>query len=239
MSHKLTCVILAGGQGKRLLPVVSGIPKPMALVSGRPFLEYLLRQVCKTDCTDVVLCIGYKAHVIKDYFGNGCKYGVKIHYSQEQELLGTAGALSLSRHLIRSDPFLVMNGDSYCAVDFDRLVGQHQACNAVATIVTTSVENQFRYGSVMIGPQDVIVRFVEKAEANGSRYINGGIYVLTQAVLDLIPSGKSCSIEKDVFPSLVGHGLYAFKTSGVFIDIGTPLDLQRAQTILKDHFSYL
>jgi D-glycero-alpha-D-manno-heptose 1-phosphate guanylyltransferase len=227
-------VILAGGLGTRLHSVLPDIPKPMASVNGRPFLEYLLAQVCLAGCTDLILCVGYKAEAIEGHFADGRKFGVRIRYSHERELLGTAGALFQARHLIRSDPFLVMNGDSYCEVEIHELIKQHEARDAVATIVTTRVSDQARYGSIVLGPRDTIVHFSEKGKPQGPGYINGGIYTFSATILGEIPSGKYCSIEKEVFPSLVGKGLFAFRTSGVFIDIGTPSDLQRAQTVIQD-----
>jgi len=226
-------VILAGGLGTRVRSVLRDTPKAIARVNGRPFLEYLFAQVYLVGCTDLILCVGYKAEAIERHFANGRRYGVQIRYSRERELLGTAGALSQARHLIRSDPFLVMNGDSYCEVEIHDLIKQHEARDAVATIVTTRVEDQARYGSVVLGPRDTIVNFSEKGNPRGSGYINGGIYALSATILDEIPSGKYCSIEKEVFPSLVGKGLYAFKVSGKFIDIGTPSELRRAQTVLR------
>lgn len=232
MSGKLTCVILAGGLGKRLSSVVSDMPKPMAPVAGKPFLEYLLAQIREAGCTDVVLCVGYQAHVIENHFGDGGEYGVEIRYSREQELLGTAGALALARPLIRSDPFLVLNGDSYCSVDLKALLAQHQAHGAVATIVATKVEDVSRYGGMVLGANEAVIRFCEKDQADRVMYVNAGIYVLNQAVLDLVPPGKECSIEHEVFPSLAGRGLYAFRQPGPFIDIGTPDSFRMAQTVL-------
>lgn len=226
-------MILAGGLGTRLRSVFPNAPKPMVSVNGRPFLEYLFAQVYLAGCADLVLCVGYKAEAIERHFANGRRYGVRIRYSRERELLGTAGALSQARHLIRSDPFLVMNGDSYCEVAIHELIKRHQSRDAIATIVTTRVEDQAQYGSVVLGPRDTIVRFSEKGKPCGSGYINGGIYALSATILDEIPSGKHCSFEKNVFPSVVGKGLFAFRTSGMFIDIGTPSDLQRAQTLFR------
>lgn len=229
----LTCVILAGGLGTRLRSVLPDTPKPMAAVDGRPFLEYLLAQVCQAGLTDVVLCVGHKAEVIENHVADGRKYGLRIRYSRERELLGTAGALSQATNLIQSDPFLVANGDSYCDVEIHELLKEHQTRDAVATIVVNWVEDQSRYGGAVLGPEDTVVRFAEKT-ISGPGYINGGIYVLKRAVLDLVPPGQYCSIEHDVFPLLAGHGLYAFKTSGTFIDIGTPAELERARRLLKD-----
>jgi D-glycero-alpha-D-manno-heptose 1-phosphate guanylyltransferase len=226
-------VILAGGPGTRLRSVLPDIPKPMASVNGRPFLEYLLHQARQFGLTDVILCLGYKGEMIRNYFGDGIKHGVRIRYSCERELLGTAGALSQARQLIRSDPFLVMNGDSYCEVEIHELVKQHRNRNALGTIATTWVQDRTRYGSVVLGPRDNIIRFSEKGKPQGSGYINGGIYAFSAAILNEIPSGKYYSFEKDVFPSVVGKGLFAFRTSGMFIDIGTPSDLQRAETVFR------
>lgn len=221
--------------GTRLRSVLPDTPKPMAPISGRPFLEYLLAQVRLAGYTDVILCVGYKAEAIENYFGDGSKYSLQVRYSREQELLGTAGALSVAKSDIRSDPFLVMNGDSYCAVDFAALVNQHKLRGAEATIATTWVDDQSRYGNVVLGSEDTIVGFREKGQTSGAGYINGGIYVLNQSVLDLIPWGKCYSIERDIFPGLAGKGLYAFKTSGMFIDIGIPSELERSQTIFMNY----
>jgi NDP-sugar pyrophosphorylase family protein len=206
----------------------------MAPVAGRPFLEYLLEQLHAAGCTHIVLCVGHQANIIEQHFGYGNQGDVTIGYSREQELLGTAGALALARPLIRSDPFLVLNGDSYCVADFQALLAQHEARKAFVTIVATQVEDTSRYGSMVLSTDDAIMRFCEKGQAEEGAYVNAGIYVLNRAVLDLIPSGKRCSIEHEVFPSLAGRGLYAFRQSGPFIDIGTPDSFHIAQTFLPE-----
>lgn len=206
----------------------------MAMVNGRPFLDYLLAQIRQAGITDVILCVGHRAEVIEKHIDDGQGHGVRVRYSRERELLGTAGALSLARALLRSDPFLAVNGDSYCEVDIHALLKQHQTRGAMATMVVTGVRERSRYGSAVLGSDDGIVRFVEKGAATGPGYINGGIYVLGQAVLDPAPVGRSCSLEQDIFPGLAGCGLYAFKTSGTFIDIGVPSELERAQAVLKE-----
>ncbi len=227
-----TCVILAGGLGTRLRSVLSDAPKPMAEVNGRPFLAYVLDQVRRAGLIDVILCVGYKAEVIEDHVADGRTYGLHVRYSRERDLLGTAGALRQARDLIRSDPFLAFNGDSYCEVEIGKLIEQHRARGATATIAVCEVEEPSRYGSTMLGASDRIISFSEKMGA-GPRYINGGVYALNQSVLDLVPSGQPSSIERDIFPLLAGDGLYAFRTAGTFIDIGTPADLERAQTVLR------
>ena len=225
-------MILAGGPGIRLSSVIRDVPKPMAPVAGRPFLEYLLEQMHEAGCTDVVLCVGYKAHIIENHFGDGRKYGVGIRYSLEQDLLGTAGALALARPLIRSDPFLVLNGDSYCPFDLQALLTQHQARQAVATIVATKMQEASPYGSIVLNVNDAVIHFYEKNQTNKVAYVNAGIYLLNLVVLDMVPTGKPCSIEHEVFPALAGRGLYAFRQPGPFIDIGYPTSFEAAQTLL-------
>lgn len=235
MEGGLTCVILVGGLGTRLRSVLSDIPKPMAPVNGRPFLEYLVEQVRVAGYTDVVLCVGHKAEAIENHFSDGSKYDVRIHYSREKELLGTAGALSVARSLIRSDPFLLMNGDSYCAVNFEALFRQHQTSSAIATIVASEVDNTSRYGTIVLKPEDTqIIEFKEKDGSAGSGYVNAGIYLLNQSVFEQIPVSQYCSIEHDLFPSLIGKGIHAFRQTQPFIDIGTPESFEMAQTILPE-----
>lgn len=230
--HDSTVVILVGGLGTRLRSVLADLPKPMAPVNGQPFLAYLLRQVRDAGLRNVVLCVGYRAEAIETYFGDGRDFGVQIAYSYEQELRGTAGALRLAQPYIASDPFVVMNGDTYCEVDLIEMLAQHQARKAQATIVATCVDDRARFGSLLLGDNGTVAGFTEKGESTGPGYINGGIYVLTGAVLATVPHDKPCSIERDVFPTLVGQGLFAHTTPGQFIDIGIPSELARAATVL-------
>lgn len=229
----MTCLILAGGLGTRLSSVLHGVPKPMALVGGHPFLEYLIGQLRDSGFRDIVLCLSHKADMIESYFGDGRTHGVEIRYSRERERLGTAGALALARPLIHSASFLALNGDSFCPVDFDTLLATHQERKAVATIVVTPVDDTTRYGSVALDDHDVVTGFSEKTGSVNSLYVNAGIYILTQKVLDLVPVGKPSSIEYDVFPALAEQKfLLAFRQSVPLLDIGTPTSLAAAQEIL-------
>ena len=233
MISDLTCVILAGGLGKRLRSVIKDIPKPMALVKGRPFLEYLLLQVKPFGIKDVVLCVGYKSEIIEQHFGDGKALGMSIRYSREKELLGTAGALAKAKDMIISEPFLALNGDSFCEVDFSKLIGSHLEHVALATIVSPWVGSRSQSASIIFDKGLEIKSFSEKQGNNEPGYINGGIYVLSKKIFDYIPSGKPCSIEYEVLPMLTGKKIYAFPASGLFIDIGNPSDLERAQKLLN------
>lgn len=225
-------VILVGGLGTRLRSALPDLPKPMAPVRGRPFLEYVIHQLAGFGVQNIVLCVGYKLQAIEDYFGDGSHFGVSIEYSREHELLGTAGAVKLAEPLIQSDNFLLLNGDCYCEFDGHALIEFHQSQHAAATIVATHVEDRSRFGSLKIDDGNRVLGFEEKGAATGAGFINAGIYVLNKQVLDLIPAGQRYSLEQQVFPVLSGSRLYAFKANGLFIDIGLPEEWQRAQDLL-------
>jgi D-glycero-alpha-D-manno-heptose 1-phosphate guanylyltransferase len=228
----IAAVILVGGLGTRLRNVLAGSPKPMALINGRPFLEILVAQVARAGIRDLVLCVGYRAETIEAHFGDGSGYGIRIRYAREQELLGTAGAVCNALGLVGSDPFLVLNGDSYCSLDFSRLAAHHRSRRAAATIVAVESADCSRYGRLQLNPDGAVEGFIEKNQASGPGWINAGIYLLRQAVLKPLTPGKPASMERDVFPGLAArHSLQSVKTSGTFIDIGIPSELERAQTL--------
>jgi NDP-sugar pyrophosphorylase family protein len=227
-------MILAGGLGTRLASVVSDVPKPMAPVAGRPFLEYLVAQARHNGCTDVVLCVKHLAQTVEQHFGDGGRFGVAIEYSLETELAGTAGAIKLAERLVKSDPFIVMNGDSYCDASFQSLLAAHRESKSQASLVAVEVEDASRYGTLELKKNNEVAGFYEKTGNHVPGFINAGIYALRKSVLDSIPAGKACSIEREIFPKLVGRGLGALPHHGTFIDIGTPESLVLAQTVLKD-----
>ena len=219
----MQAVILAGGLGTRLRGLVEGIPKPMIEIAGRPFLEYLLLQVAAYGIRDVVLCLGHLAHVVRSYFGRGRQFGVSISYSEEPKRLGTGGALKYAESLVKGNDFLVMNADSFLEVDLDRLVGFHRTKRALVAIALARVSDASRFGRVCIDDQLQIKSFVEKG-AQGESFINGGVYVFDKRIFSYLSPGYS-SLEKDVFPQLIGRGIFGFPTNGYFVDIGTPESL--------------
>lgn len=224
-----TMVVLAGGLGTRLRPAVKDVPKPLAPVAGRPFLEYLIAQGRRSGCGDVVLCVDDRADLVRRHFGDGSAFGVTIRYSVERERLGTAGALRLALDLLPAE-FLVFNGDSYCVFDARALEARHRARGGSVTIVVAEVDERSAFGSVELDPRDRIVRFVEKGAARGRGYVNAGVYLLSRSVIEAIPSGRPVSIEREIFPSLAD--LHAFRSSGPFVDIGTPESYAAAQAVL-------
>ena len=218
--------VLAGGLGTRLKGILDNMPKPLARFGNRPFVEYLVVQLRSYGFCDLVFCIGYLGEQIQAHLGDGSRWGVRIAYSQEREPLGTGGALKWTvEHIGEEREFLVMNGDSFLQVDLRALAAYHKGEGALATMALVHVNDTARFGKVEIGGNGEIVRMVEKS-GGGAGLINGGIYVLSKAVLDFIPDGQ-VSLELDVFPKLLGKGFYGVLAEGFFIDIGVPEDHTR------------
>ncbi len=230
----LTALVLAGGFGSRLRPVVADRPKALFIVAGRPFVTFLLDQLAAAGASRVVLCTGHHGDQMRACLGE--RYGaLPLIYSHESEPLGTAGALRLALPWVTSDPALVMNGDSYCEADLGALLAWHQARPAAASLLLTQVPDTGRYGRVQRDAADAVTGFVEKGAAGGPGWINAGIYVLSQALLAGIPAGRAVSIEREVFPAWVGRGLYGCPAGGRFIDIGTPEALARLPAFFGRH----
>jgi D-glycero-alpha-D-manno-heptose 1-phosphate guanylyltransferase len=234
-------VILCGGLGTRLRPAVPHLPKSLAPVAGRPFLDYILSGIAAASMRNVLLCTGHYGDAVEQHYAGSTasRHGLRIDYSREQESLGTAGALCNARRSIRSNPFLVINGDSLLEINFQEFVAWHLASGAVATLALTRVADSRRYGSVVLEANGEIRRFAEKVEPTPNGFgregalINAGVYALDRSVLDAIPSSPPMiSFEKDIFPTLIGRGLFGFVTTGFFIDIGVPGEYQRAQTVI-------
>lgn len=222
-------VILAGGMGKRLRGVVGDCPKPMAKVNGRPFLEWLLLDLKRKGVRRIIFCTGYRSEAIQDYFGNGQDRGMEFIYSRENSPLGTGGALRLALPMIRSENFLVINGDSYCQVDMERLKNFHLSRRARVTLCLVQISECDRYGCVAIDETGAVQSFLEKRMPGKGEAVNAGIYLMERETVSTLPADQPISLETDFFPKLIGHGLYAFIGEGPFIDIGTPEDYKRSQ----------
>lgn len=215
-------VILAGGEGTRLREIIKDIPKPMAPIANKPFLEYLILQAVKWHISDIVLSVGYKKETIKTYFTTGDTWGVKILYSEEVEPLGTGGAIKKAAKLIDDEDFIVMNGDSFLDVDFNQLITFHKSRLSTVSLGLVYVSDTNRYGRVEIDDKGNVIRFSEKG-IDVSGLVNGGVYVFNRKIIDKIPDGK-VSLEKEILPKLINQGLYGIETKGFFIDIGVPKD---------------
>jgi NDP-sugar pyrophosphorylase family protein len=233
MDEQIKAVLLVGGMGTRLRSVVPNTPKPLAAVGKRPFLELLVGQLRRQNIRRLVMCTGYRAREIEQEFGDGRALDVKIQYSAEPQPLGTAGAVKFAqRHLDDVSDFLVMNGDSFMEIDFHELLRFHRKSGGIATMAVFRTTNQMRYGTVRVDAGGRVSGFAEKIVSDPNGLVNAGIYVFDRKLFDHIPPG-SASLEKDVFPALISHGIYALEAHGLFIDIGTPEDYARAQELCQ------
>lgn len=232
--NSLSGIVLVGGLGTRSRSVFLSRPKSMALVANRPFLEYLLAKLRGDGITNVVLCVGYRRSQVQQHFHKGTKWGLELRYSVEEELLGNAGAVKKAARLIEADAFFVFSGDSMLGLDIQAMWDFHHSCKARATAALVASPRANRYDRTLINERGEITVFRERdddstAMDGGHSLVNAGTYLLSRRFIDSIPDGRQVSLEKEMFPTLVGSGLYGYVTDGYFIDIGFPDDLARAQ----------
>lgn len=227
--ENLDVIILCGGMGKRLKSVVSDRPKPMAEISGRPFLDILIDYAAAFGFKRFILCAGYMGDVIKEYYQKKRGLSVQVVVSQEKEPLGTAGAVKNARGLIKSSPFLVMNGDSLCRLDLLEFIRFHEEKDASFSMVLAGSGGGKDYGRVNVDNSGRITSFEEKTEARQGGSINAGIYLLDDNIFSVIPGGKKLSLEYDVFPEITGSRFYGYITKEELVDIGTPEKYLAAQ----------
>ena len=227
----LTAVILAGGLGSRLRSVVNDRPKVLAMVAGHPFGEWVVKGLQSAGVRHVIFCTGYLGDMVQEYFQDGSNWGMTIDYSHEKDLLGTGGALRQCLSLVRSDPVLVVNGDSYCQVNIQEYLLWHAAAPRAGSLVVVKTDTPERFGSVEMSHNDAIMSFKEKAVSGAGSWINAGMYLLSQKLLETIPWNQCISLEQDVLPLWVKRGLWAFPSLGTFVDMGTPQGLSEAEEI--------
>lgn len=233
----LTAVILAGGLGTRLRSVVTDIPKSMALISGRPFLEYQLDYWIKQGVNRFVLAVGYKHCQIINHFGSRYKEA-DIEYVIEESPLGTGGAILLALDKISEDtPFLLLNGDTYFQVDLSKLIEFSIINKSDWCFALFRTKEKKRYLGVELGPLDEIVSFKMKDNLENYMLVNGGVYLLRSKSLfnGMLRQGEVISLENQVFSlaKVFGLRLFGLEFDVPFIDIGIPEDYFRAQNIIK------
>jgi mannose-1-phosphate guanylyltransferase len=228
-------VILVGGEGTRLRPVTSRVPKPVAPVVERPFVAYILDNLARHGVERAVFSTGYLAEAIEAVIGDGTGYGLEVEYAVEAEPLGTAGAIANCEDKLDDGSFYVFNGDVLSDVDLGELGEIHVAKGGMGTIFLTPVEDPRRYGLVELREDGSVASFLEKpGDWEGTALINAGVYVLEPEVLEMVPRGRLFSIERGVFPKLASAGsLYGYVDSGYWRDIGTP------DSYLQAHFDIL
>jgi len=213
-------LILVGGKGTRLRPLTYKTPKCMIDVHGKTLTEHLFDLLKKYGIRDVILSVGYLKENVKEYYGDGSKFGVNITYVEEDEPLGTAGPLRLAKKYI-NDSFIVTNGDELKNFNIPRMFRLHKRKDALATLALTTVTDPSQYGVARLSGSRIL-EFVEKPkkEEAPSNLINAGFYIMEPEVIDMISEGFSM-LEKDVFPKLAREGrLRGFPTAGQWFDIG-------------------
>lgn len=221
----MKALYLAGGMGTRLKPLTDDLPKPMVPIMNKPLLERSMANLKENGIHEIVISTCYKSQYIKDYFGNGDKFGLNIEYVCEDAPLGTGGAIKKTGHLY-DDTFLVFNADILCNMDFRKLIEFHKAKSAAVTIAVTKVENPSAYGVIEYDQNDYALSFTEKPAADQikSNFINAGVYVIEPSVLKGIPENRPVSVERDIFPALLEKGdkIAVYKGCSYWMDIGTP-----------------
>jgi mannose-1-phosphate guanylyltransferase len=221
----MQAIVLVGGEGTRLRPLTSDVPKPALTLVDRPFLGYMIEWLGAHGVTEAVLACGFLPDVLREALGDDSHCGVRLTYVTEPDRRGTAGAIRFAADALGDrleDRFLALNGDVLTDLDLSALVAAHEERGARATIGLHPVEDSAAYGLVSADADGEVTEFVEKTGEPVPGEINAGAYCLERSVLDLIPPDREVSIEREVFPRLIGEGLGALRLDGYWMDIGTP-----------------
>jgi len=223
-------IILAGGLGTRLRSVVADLPKAMAPVAGRPFLEHLLDLLVDAGFESAILAVGYRSEAIREHFGERYR-GLPLTYSVENHPLGTGGAMRLALRSAMAGDVFVVNGDTLADVDFHSMLEAHRRTAAPITVAVHEVPDTARYGALILN-RDRVYGFREKGR-HGPGWINAGIYLVSRSLFDRASLPDAFSFESDfLVPGVKLLKPLAFPTRGLFIDIGVPEDYARAQSLL-------
>ncbi|MDE3070500.1 MAG: NDP-sugar synthase [Acidobacteriota bacterium] len=227
----MQAVILAGGEGTRLRPLTSTVPKPVVPLVDRPLIAYMLEWLERHGVDDVIMSCGFLATSVRNVLGDGSGLGVRLRFVEEPEPRGTAGALKFAESML-DERFLMLNGDVLTDIDLTAQISQHERTGATGTLALVPVPDPTNYGLVRLRDDRAVREFVEKpssddvASAEGAEgegnLISAGAYVLERSILDMVPADRNVSIEREVWPLLVGHGLYGFPAENYWLDIGTP-----------------
>jgi mannose-1-phosphate guanylyltransferase len=218
----MQALILAGGEGTRLRPLTYTVAKPVLPLVGRPHIAYVIDWLTRHGVDDVIVSCGHLAEGMRSTLAE-LELGVQLRFAEEPDARGTAGAIRFAEDLL-AERFFVLNGDVLCDLDLTAQIDQHDRTGARATIALYPVKDPTGYGLVHRRDDGEITEFLEKPEPDqiDTDEINAGAYLLERSVLDEIPPDRAVSIEREVFPKLIGNGLYGIRQEGYWIDIGTP-----------------
>jgi mannose-1-phosphate guanylyltransferase len=216
-------VILVGGQGMRLRPLTSTLPKPVVPLVDRPFIAFMLEWLRGHGVEEVIMSCGFLATSVREVLGDGSDLGIRLRFVEEPDPRGTAGALKLAEPML-DERFLMLNGDVLTDIDLTSQIAQHEATGATATLALVPVADPTPYGVVILEQDHSVRDFIEKPSSDRvqGNLISAGAYVLERRILELVPPERNVSIERDVWPLLIGAGLYGFPSDSYWLDIGTP-----------------
>ncbi len=234
----MQALILAGGEGTRLRPLTSTVPKPVVPLVDRPLISYMLEWTKRHGVDDVIMSCGFLAAGVRNVLGDGSDFGMRLRFVEEPEPLGTAGALKFAEPML-DERFLMLNGDVLTDIDLTAQFAQHELTGAKATLALVAVPDPTNYGLVRLEEDAAVREFVEKPSMDtveerpptddlGDNMISAGAYVLERKILEHVPASKNVSIEREVWPLLVGNGLYGYRADTYWLDIGTPERYLRA-----------
>jgi mannose-1-phosphate guanylyltransferase len=238
----MQAIVLVGGEGTRLRPLTQNVPKPALTLVDRPFLAHMIEWLAGHGVSEVVLACGFLPDALRAALaGEEERAGLRIRYVAEPRPLGTAGAIRFVAEDLGDgldDRFLALNGDVLTDLDLSALLRMHDETGAAATIGLHPVDDSSAFGLVRSGEEGEVLEFLEKTGERAAGEVNAGMYVLEPSVLDLIPPDEQVSIEREVFPRLVGAGLHGRLLDGYWLDIGTPRRyLQASWDILEGRVS--
>ena len=233
----MQALILVGGEGTRLRPLTSKIPKPVVPLVDRPFITYMLEWLRSHGVDDIVLACGFLPDALRAVLGDGEGLGIRLRYVEEPQPLGTGGALKYAEELL-DERFFMLNGDVLTDIDLTAQLAQHERTGARGTLALISVDDPSTYGLVPLAEDGSVREFLEKPGPEvvlDAKLVNAGAYILEREILaSMPPAGTNVSIERDVFPRLVGKGLYGCPADAYWLDIGTPARyLQATYDILE------
>jgi mannose-1-phosphate guanylyltransferase len=216
-------VILVGGEGTRLRPLTSTVPKPVVPLVDRPFISFMLEWLRHHGIDDVIMSCGFLASGVRNVLGDGSELGIRLRFVEEPDPRGTAGALKFAGSML-DERFLLLNGDVLTDIDLTKQLAQHESTGATATLALVGVPDPSAYGLVHLEDDRSVRDFVEKPSSDqiDTNLISAGAYVLQRDVLELVPPDRNVSIEREVWPLLIGNGLYGFPSESYWLDIGTP-----------------
>jgi mannose-1-phosphate guanylyltransferase/phosphomannomutase len=226
-------VVMAGGEGTRLRPMTANQPKPMLPVVNRPIMEHVLRLLRRHGLTETVVTVQFLASIVRNYFGDGEDFGMRLQYATEETPLGTAGSVKNAEEELKDGPFLVISGDALTDIDLSEMIAFHKDNGALVTVALARVPDPLEFGIVIVDDDGKIQRFLEKPTWGQvfSDTVNTGIYVMEPEVLQHVPAGQVVDWSADVFPKLLENGapLYGWIADGYWEDVGSHESYMKAQ----------